>query len=153
MYSLTAQRDSEDSLNLARLSQKQNDINIQISKFAAYESRLSNKMAKSSLKYGADMQVIAAVTLVFLPGTFVATLFSTSFWNFQHEDTGKIVSKWIWLYCVVTVVLTLAVLATWRFVSRMKADGLELPPELDLGKLIGKEDRVEGGVFDDKEPV
>ena len=135
MYSLLAQRDNEHSLKIAQLSQKQNSINIQISKFAAYESRLSNRMAKASLKYGVDMQVIAAVTLGFLPGTFVATLFSTSFWNFQTDNDGRLVSKWVWLYWVVTVVLTLAVLAAWRLVSSLRADGLELPPELDLGTL------------------
>ncbi|EXK25872.1 hypothetical protein FOMG_17524 [Fusarium oxysporum f. sp. melonis 26406] len=120
VYSLTAQRDNAHSLNLARLSHSQNNINLHISKFAAYESRLSNRMAKESLKYGVDMQVIAAVTLGFLPGTFVATLFSTSFWNFQSDNEGRVV--------------------TWRIVSRMRTDGLELPPVLDLGTLPGTDD-------------
>ncbi|QKX57884.1 uncharacterized protein TRUGW13939_05004 [Talaromyces rugulosus] len=129
VYSLTAQRDNEHNLNLARLSQKQNRINIQISKFAAYESRISNKMAKESLRYGVDMQIIAAVTLGFLPGTFMATLFSASFWDFQPDNQGRIVSSWVWLYWVLTVVLTVGVLAAWRIMSRVKADGLEPPPE------------------------
>jgi hypothetical protein len=90
-------------------------------------------MAKSSLAYGADMQVIAAVTLAFLPGTFIATLFSTSFWNFQPGSHESVVSKWIWLYCVVTLAVTAAVMFAWRYVSGMRTEGLELPPELDLG--------------------
>jgi hypothetical protein len=97
-------------------------------------------MAKESLKYGVDMQVIAAVALGFLPGTFVATLFSTSFWNFQSDNEGRVVSRWVWLYWVVTTVLTLAVLVAWRIVSRMRTDGLELPPVLDLGTLPGTDD-------------
>ncbi|CAG5180770.1 uncharacterized protein ALTATR162_LOCUS9397 [Alternaria atra] len=46
-------------------------------------------------RYGADMRVIAAVTLLFLPGTFVATLFSPG-------NQGPKVSSWVWLYWVVT---------------------------------------------------
>jgi Mg2+ and Co2+ transporter CorA len=150
VYSLLAQRDNDHSLKLAQLSQKQNNINIQISKFAAYESRLSNRMAKASLKYGVDMQVIAAVTLLFLPGTFIATLFSTNFWNFQQDNQGRVVSKWVWLYWVVTAVLTSAVLAAWRIVSSLRTDGLELPPELDLGTLP----EIDGsGELDEKELV
>lgn len=44
-------------------------------------------------------------------------------------------SKWIWLYCVVTAGVTAAVMIAWRYVSKSRTDGLELPPELDLGGL------------------
>lgn len=117
------------------MSQKQNNINIQISKLAAYESRLSTRVAKESLKSSADMQVIAAVTLIFLPGTFIATLFSTSFWNLGPENKDSIVSKWVWLYAVVTIVLTLAVLVAWRVVSRLKRDSIG-KLDMDLGKAL-----------------
>lgn len=92
-------------------------------------------MAKASLRHGVDMQAIAAVTLVFLPGTFTATLFSASFWNFQPGNHGRIVSNWVWVYWVLTIFLTLAVLAVWRIVSGKKRESLELPPEIEFGKL------------------
>ena len=63
------------------------------------------------------MRIIAAVTLVFLPGTFTATLFSTTFFNFQNQ-TSNVVSWWLWLYFVVTVVLTLAVLVGWYYLEK-----------------------------------
>ncbi|KAF2123925.1 hypothetical protein P153DRAFT_371243 [Dothidotthia symphoricarpi CBS 119687] len=75
---------------------------------------LQQKDNELSLRYGADMRIISAVTLIFLPGTFIATLFSTSFWNFDPQGTGPHVSKWVWLYFVSTVVLTVAVLGVWR---------------------------------------
>jgi hypothetical protein len=67
------------------------------------------------------MRVITAITLVFLPGTFVATLFSTSFWNFDPRSTGPLVSKWVWLYFFVTFALTLMVLGIWRGYTVLKA--------------------------------
>jgi len=71
-------------------------------------------------RYAADMRVITAITLVFLPGTFVATLFSASFWNFDPRSAGPLVSSWVWLYFFVTLMLTLVVLAVWRGFTVLK---------------------------------
>ncbi|KAH7077786.1 hypothetical protein BKA63DRAFT_601836 [Paraphoma chrysanthemicola] len=49
-------------------------------------------------RYGADMRVIATVTLLFLPGTFVATLFSASFWDFSPGNQSSKVSSWSFTY-------------------------------------------------------
>jgi hypothetical protein len=59
------------------------------------------------------MRLITAITLIFLPATFVATFFNTSFWDFAPENEGAKVSRWVWLYAVVTMGLTLLVLAIW----------------------------------------
>ncbi|KAF2026598.1 hypothetical protein EK21DRAFT_92246 [Setomelanomma holmii] len=64
--------------------------------------------------YAANVNIISAITIIFLRGTFVATLFSSSFWNFDPRSTGPIVSHWVWLYFTVTFVLTLIVLSMWR---------------------------------------
>ncbi|EPE24519.1 hypothetical protein GLAREA_08371 [Glarea lozoyensis ATCC 20868] len=132
VYSLTAQRDNELNLRIARLSKYQNDVSLKLSQFAVYEGRLNTRMAKQSLQYGTDMQVIAGVTLVFLPGTFVVTLFSASFWDFQPGNTGRIVSGWVWLYFLTTILLTSVVLFGWQISSRLRKNKLELPPEWDL---------------------
>ncbi|KAJ4378013.1 hypothetical protein N0V83_000843 [Neocucurbitaria cava] len=70
---------------------------------------------KVNHRYGADMRLITAITLIFLPATFVATFFSSTFWDFAPSNTGAKVSGWLWIYWVVTVVLTLMVLVVWRF--------------------------------------
>ncbi|KAF1850221.1 uncharacterized protein K460DRAFT_12379 [Cucurbitaria berberidis CBS 394.84] len=71
-------------------------------------------------RYGADMRLITAITLIFLPGTFVATFFSSSFWDFAPGNTGSKVSGWVWLYWVVTIVLTLTVLFVWRWFTAIR---------------------------------
>ena len=53
------------------------------------------------------MRTIALVTVIFLPGTFTATLFSVDFFDMQPHQ--GIVSNWIWLYVGLTLVLTLGV--------------------------------------------
>jgi len=66
------------------------------------------------------MRLITAITLIFLPGTFVATFFSTTFWDFSPDNKGKKVTYWVYLYFVVTIGLTLLVLVVWRRFSVLK---------------------------------
>ena len=89
------------------------------------------------------MRVISAVTLIFLPGTFMATLFSTSFWNFQPANQGSVVSKWLSLYFCSTLVLTLAVLAAWRYFSGRHMEKLKLGPGEELSALPEIDDTEE----------
>ncbi|KAF2471170.1 uncharacterized protein BDR25DRAFT_285625 [Lindgomyces ingoldianus] len=118
VYACTAQRDNDLNLRLAKLSQRRNELSLKISKIAAHESHMNTIIAKSSVEYSSDMQLISVVTLLFLPGTFMATLFSASFWNFQPGHQGPVVSRWGWVYFVITITLTLTVFAVWRFFSR-----------------------------------
>ncbi|KAK3368262.1 hypothetical protein B0H63DRAFT_74056 [Podospora didyma] len=100
IYTLISQRDSRNHMALAKTTRR---------------------LAELSRKDSTDMRVISAVTLVFLPATFMSTFFSASFFNFQPRpevDPSEHVSRWIWLYCVVTTVLTLVVLASWWYFSR-----------------------------------
>ena len=99
------------------------------------ESHLNTIIAKSSLRCGFDIRIIAAVALAFLPGIFIATLFSTSFWNFQPENNGPVVSKWVSLYWVLTVILTLGVLAAWRYFSTKNMESIKLFLDRDLNDL------------------
>jgi len=66
------------------------------------------------------MRLITAITLIFLPGTFVATFFSTTFCDFSPDNNGAKVTYWVYLYFVVTIGLTLLVLLVWRRFSALK---------------------------------
>ncbi|KAF2446443.1 hypothetical protein P171DRAFT_483784 [Karstenula rhodostoma CBS 690.94] len=56
---------------------------------------------------------MAIVTLIFLPATAVATMFSTSFRNWMPDHEAKkndsVVSRWIWIYFLCSIILSLAV--------------------------------------------
>jgi membrane protein implicated in regulation of membrane protease activity len=59
----------------------------------------------------ASMITIAAITMIFLPGTFISAVLSTTF--FDYAETGLRVSgKW-WVLLVVTVPLTVVVFVIW----------------------------------------
>ena len=80
---------------------------------ARSDTWLNLQVARASKRDSTDMRSIAVLTLVFLPGTFVATFFSTSFYNFHVIGKDDLVSKYYWIFWVVTVVLTLSVLLIW----------------------------------------
>lgn len=68
------------------------------------------------------MKTIAAVTMVFLPGTFVATLLALAAFQWRDDDDGGMsVRSDFWIYWVITIPLTLLTLLIWLVWSRWKA--------------------------------
>ncbi|KAI4628153.1 hypothetical protein J4E80_002291 [Alternaria sp. BMP 0032] len=100
VYSGIAQRDSAISLRLASTS--------------ASLAMSSQSVAISTSRDSRLMKTIAGVTMFFLPATFTATFFSTTFFDFKPEQDDEVYSHWLWLYFVVTIALNLIVFfGTW----------------------------------------
>ncbi|KAF2828409.1 hypothetical protein CC86DRAFT_465246 [Ophiobolus disseminans] len=84
------------------------------------ESRTNTEIAASTAKVAeqtqrdsASMITIAAVTMIFLPGTFVSAILSTTF--FDYDENGLSVSgKW-WILMAATIPLTVVVFAVWWY--------------------------------------
>ncbi|KIW75791.1 hypothetical protein Z517_10534 [Fonsecaea pedrosoi CBS 271.37] len=68
-----------------------------------------------------SMKVIAVVTVIFLPATFIATIFSMGIFDWhagQPDDDTTIVSSWLWLYFVLSIVLTAIIVVVWKLASK-----------------------------------
>lgn len=70
------------------------------------------------------MRIISLITLLFLPATFVSTLFSMSFFNYQTPGETK--TEWgvtykIWIYAAVAVPLTILGILLWTFGEKWMA--------------------------------
>ena len=100
------------------IGQRDNLINMKMAELSRQDNAAMKQVALLTRKDSTDMRIIAWVTLVFLPGTFTATFFSSTFFDFLPGNETQIVSWWIWLYCIVTVVITVAVLVAWYRWSR-----------------------------------
>lgn len=92
------------------------------SRSASNEARLRNEISLAfNMVSQADtraMRVISLVTLLFLPATFVSTLFSMSFFSYQPADGPQ--NKWgvtgrIWIYFAVAGPLTILTVLLWFF--------------------------------------
>lgn len=68
------------------------------------------------------MKTIAILGIVFLPGTFVATLFSINMFKWGGADSGETssltVSPSMWIYWAITVPLTVVTFLVWVFLFR-----------------------------------
>jgi len=65
------------------------------------------------------VRIISIVTLTFLPATFVSTLFSMSFFNYDQELRRWKMSGWIWVYFVIAVPLTALTIAAWIWGAKL----------------------------------
>ncbi|KAF2134965.1 hypothetical protein P153DRAFT_362675 [Dothidotthia symphoricarpi CBS 119687] len=61
------------------------------------------------------MRSISLVTMVFLPGTFFATVFSMTFFDWFGDDGETQISSYVWVYVVVTVFFTTITIGLWYF--------------------------------------
>lgn len=90
-------------------------------------NRIGFQDAQANLKIATDthedsgqMRSIALLTMIFLPATFVASLFSTGFFNWDADDGEKVLSPYIWIYPAATVGLTILVFVAWYLSRRVK---------------------------------
>ena len=101
IYTLISQRESRSQMALAQTTRR---------------------LAELTQRDSTDMRIIAIVTLIFLPATFVSTFFSTTFFDFRPDNNDHAVtshvSSWVWLYFVLATTLTTLILCMWCYISR-----------------------------------
>ena len=81
---------------------KANDIQV-YNLVTQQDAATSTTIAREATADGASMKVIAVLTMTFLPGTFLSSVFGMSMLN---------TAKW-WLYVAITLPLTALVIFIW----------------------------------------
>lgn len=109
------------------------EINLGFNTVAQHDSGVTVRIGKAAQKDSAAMKTIALLTLIFLPGTFIATVFGMGFFNFSQGDGAQMpewsVSKDIWVYWAITIPVTgVTVLCwlLWQQTCGSRGDGPEL---------------------------
>jgi Mg2+ and Co2+ transporter CorA len=90
-----------------------NHINMQDSLVSIQIARDGKVLATESKRDSSSMKTIAAVTMAFLPGTFVASFFAMPMFNWQAASTHQVVSPRVWIYWAVTIPLTTLTFVAW----------------------------------------
>jgi Mg2+ and Co2+ transporter CorA len=93
-------------------------LNILYSFTSQSDNRINEQIALNSGRDSTSMKILALITAFFLPGTFVATLFSMSMFQWQPSGGGDqgssdVVSDKFWIYWVVAVPLTVLTVVGW----------------------------------------
>ncbi|KAH8805504.1 hypothetical protein F5884DRAFT_679762 [Xylogone sp. PMI_703] len=92
--------------------------------FAREDNKVNLRLARSNtelsheMKYdSSQMRSIALLTMVFLPLSTVASIFSTTLFNWNAPDGQSVVSAYIWIFVVISVGLTSITVGTWYLVT------------------------------------
>jgi hypothetical protein len=105
------------------------------------------ELTRATARDSSSMKVVAVMTMAFLPGTFIAALFSIPSlqWN-----TSSVVQDKFWVYWAFTLPLTALVFALWMMLTQakelvkwwtlfQKTHGLRLTPQDNDFKTKGKD--------------
>lgn len=102
----------------------------------------SQRIAVHTQRDGVSMFTLATVTAVFLPGTFVCSVLSTVF--FDYDQTGISVSSSWWVLPAAAIPLTGLVLALWFLWFRHRLHKSFKPHTPSSGTFADKHSRIPG---------
>ncbi|KAF2103587.1 hypothetical protein NA57DRAFT_53103 [Rhizodiscina lignyota] len=107
------------------VTQMDNEVSVRQAQESANMARDSTRMAWNAGRDSTSMKILAFITAIFLPATFVATFFSMTFFNWQGGGGGggggnnnqqpAVLSNQFWIYWVVAAPLTFVTLFGWGF--------------------------------------
>jgi len=113
-------------------NQQDNQTNLKIAK-------LTTDIAVYTQKDSSSMITMAAVTMFFLPGTFVSALFSMVFFNLDPTTKELTSAPHIWVFLVITIPLTMAVFVVWKLWSIWRSKKIDGQMDLEGGGLLGND--------------
>ncbi|KAH8802628.1 hypothetical protein F5884DRAFT_802481 [Xylogone sp. PMI_703] len=76
-------------------------------------SEANVEIALATGRESKHMRSIAIVTMVFLPGTFLASVFSMTFFNWNQESA--VISSYIWIYITLAFFFTVLTIGSWWY--------------------------------------
>ncbi|KAJ6788656.1 hypothetical protein PWT90_04965 [Aphanocladium album] len=94
------------------MSQREARLNLEI----AGEQR---RIAHASKRDSTAMKTISLLGTLFLPGTFLASVFSMTFFNFQ-SNADPVISDKIWVFFLLTIPITAAIVGIWIWYDKRK---------------------------------
>jgi len=107
LASQVQRRLSSLSLELGNITRR----SVSLKERLQYEINLAHNMVSHRNTH--MMRTISAMTLLFLPGTFVSGIFSSAFFQFSSDTQEWVVARNFWLYWVIVIPLTMATLFIW----------------------------------------
>ena len=79
----------------------------------------SKAIAFETRRDSTSMKTIASLTMVYLPSTFAASVFSTGFFTFTPGDAeGVKVDTKIWILVVIAFLMSVLTIGTWVYLNK-----------------------------------
>lgn len=121
-------RECEGLLNGMALS-----IQVEWNYHTRRDAKATIIIAQSSQRDSAQMRLISLVGMIFLPGTFLATLFSMSFFQWIPDNSAEVVSPWIAVYFGLTIIITAATIWKWKTWTAKDFQDIDISQDVEKG--------------------
>jgi hypothetical protein len=99
-------------------------LNVLYNFIAQADNALNAQLAASAGRDSTSMKILAFISALFLPGSFVAGVFSMTMFDWQYSGDGGaeagVVSNRFWIYWAIAVPLTMITLLGWGFWWRIE---------------------------------
>jgi hypothetical protein len=84
-------------------------------------AKANNAIALETKRESTQMRSIALLTMVYLPMSCVASIFSTSLFNFSPGEGESVVSRYIWVLVGLSLGLTAVTMLIWHFTTNRES--------------------------------
>ncbi|KAL6924533.1 hypothetical protein ACHAPO_003753 [Fusarium lateritium] len=111
------------------MSQREARLNLEI----AGEQR---RIAHASKRDSTAMKTLSLMGALFLPGTYLASVFSMTFFDFA-ADADPVISVELWVYFAITIPVTAIIVFCWMFIDKRRQEQHK-KDDADLEKNIDK---------------
>ncbi|OQD79875.1 hypothetical protein PENANT_c042G11221 [Penicillium antarcticum] len=105
---------NEIQLAFNTVAQHNAATSVDIGRVALYNAETSVKIGRAAKIDSSAMKTIAFVTLIFLPPTYISSVFSMSFFQCGN-DNGWGLSNKFWIYWVFAIPTTIATVIVWQY--------------------------------------
>ncbi|OTB11878.1 hypothetical protein K445DRAFT_321591 [Daldinia sp. EC12] len=115
-----------------QIAMRDSDLNTRI-------AHVNTEVALDTKREGIQMRSIAILSMIYLPFSSVAALFSMDMFNWDAQNGDSVVSKYIWLFATLAVGLTAITVYAWYHITtrhERKADGDAQELQKKIGKIV-----------------
>ncbi|KAK2024646.1 hypothetical protein LX32DRAFT_666543 [Colletotrichum zoysiae] len=95
---------------------------VVISRIARHDTQTNTAISVATREDSSQMRSIAFVTMIFLPVTSIATIFSMNVFDWQAKDGEHLITVHFWLYLAVAGASTALTVGLWVFYTRMRKE-------------------------------
>ncbi|KAK4165314.1 hypothetical protein QBC43DRAFT_31872 [Cladorrhinum sp. PSN259] len=113
LFNLIAQEDSRANLSIAADSKQLAADSKRLAEYSIELAAGSRELAAASKRDSSAMKIIAYMTTLFLPATFVSTLFSMPMFDWTVPRISDAAGGHMWFYWTIAIPLTVLVVSVF----------------------------------------
>ncbi|KAK8033509.1 hypothetical protein PG991_002907 [Apiospora marii] len=99
-------------------AQEDNKLNTRFNRVNTHLSTTNKEISQSMQDDSSQMKFIALLTMVFLPISTMASIFSTELFSWDAGPGEAVISKYLWVFIVISLALTTVVVGAWGIATR-----------------------------------